>query len=77
MLDPADAPPEAYEVAERSERDLSAATWYGVMACYKMGIILEGTHVRAQAGKASKEFGDLLHGTTIGLFERANFFIRS
>ena len=63
--------------AAHSSRDLSAATWYGVMACYKMGIILEGTHVRACAGQAPKEIGDLLHGTTIGLFERANFFIRS
>lgn len=62
--------------AAHSTRDLSAATWYGVMACYKMGIILEGTHVRASAGKASKEFGDLLHATTIGLFQRAAFFMR-
>ena len=61
--------------AERSNRDLSAATWYGVMACYKMGIILEGTHARAQAGRAPAEFGDLLHATTIGLFERATHFI--
>ncbi|MGI9601539.1 MAG: phosphotransferase family protein [Acidimicrobiales bacterium] len=63
--------------AGQSTRDLSSATWYGVMACYKMGIILEGTHMRAQSGKASKEFGDLLHSTTIGLFERATVFIRS
>ena len=37
----------------------------------KTGIILEGTHARAFAGKAPKEFGDLLHATTVGLFEKA------
>ena len=63
--------------AANSDRDLSSATWYGVMACYKMGIILEGTHARAQAGKASVEFGDLLHATTIGLFDRAAHFIEA
>ena len=57
--------------AERSERDLSAIEWYGVLACYKLGIILEGTHARACAGKAPKATGDLLHATTLGLFDRA------
>jgi aminoglycoside phosphotransferase (APT) family kinase protein len=56
---------------EGSDRDLSAVTWYGVLACYKTGIILEGTHARALAGKASSTFGDLLHATTVGLFTRA------
>ena len=57
--------------AEGSERDLSAVHWYGVLACYKTGIILEGTHARALAGKASSTFGDLLHATTVGLFAKA------
>ena len=56
---------------ERSPRDISALDWYAVLACYKTGIILEGTHARAFAGKAPKEFGDLLHATTVGLFEKA------
>ncbi len=55
---------------ELSSRDLSAIEWYGVLACYKTGIILEGTHARAQAGKAAMEFGNLLHATTVALFER-------
>lgn len=54
-----------------SDRDLSAVGWYGVLACYKTGIILEGTHARARAGMASGTFGDLLHATTLGLFEKA------
>lgn len=56
---------------ERSARDLSAIDWYAVLACYKLGIILEGTHARACAGKADRSTGDLLHATTVGLFERA------
>ena len=55
----------------RTHRDLSAIAWYGVLACYKLGIILEGTHARACAGRAPRETGDLLHAKTIALFERA------
>ena len=57
--------------AARSRRDLEAIAWYEVLACYKLGIILEGSHARACAGKAPKEIGDALHATTVGLFERA------
>ncbi|MEV0383703.1 phosphotransferase family protein [Nonomuraea sp. NPDC050643] len=61
--------------AALSERDLSAIEWYAVMACFKLGIVLEGTHARAYAGKAPKDIGDLLHATTLGLFERAQEFM--
>jgi aminoglycoside phosphotransferase (APT) family kinase protein len=57
--------------AERTGRDLASVPWYGVLACYKLGIILEGTHARAFAGKAPKATGDVLHATTVALFERA------
>lgn len=57
--------------AERSDRDLSAIRWYEVLACFKLGIILEGTHARAAAGLAPKAVGDRLHATTLGLFARA------
>lgn len=67
--------PEAAALVERyragSNRDLSHVDWYKVLACYKLGIILEGTFARACAGKAPKATGDLLHATTIGLLERA------
>ncbi len=55
----------------RTSRDMAAVDWYAVLACYKLGIILEGTHARACAGRASRETGDLLHAKTVGLFERA------
>ncbi len=57
--------------AERSDRDLTNIAWYEVMACFKLGIVLEGTHARAFAGKAPVEIGDLLHATTVVLFTRA------
>lgn len=56
---------------ERSDRDLSAVDWYEVLACYKLGIILEGTHARALSGLAPTEIGDRLHASTLGLFARA------
>lgn len=60
---------------KHSARNLDAAPWYGVLACFKLGAILEGTHARASAGKAPKETGDRLHAMTISLFERAHRLI--
>ena len=56
---------------ERSSRRPDSIDWYKVLACYRLGIILEGTHARACAGRADRQIGDLLHATTVGLFERA------
>lgn len=61
--------------AKQTTRDLSRIHWYGVLACYKLGIILEGTYARACAGKAPKATGDQLHASTIGLLQRANRWI--
>ncbi len=58
--------------ADITGRDTSDMPWYFVLACYKLGIILEGTHARAGAGLAPKEFGDLLHAMTLWLFALAN-----
>ena len=60
---------------ERSPRDVSAIDWYGVLACYKTGIILEGTNARADAGRAPRAIGDALHEMTVKLFERARRLI--
>lgn len=62
--------------AAASGRSVDDVDWYHVLAAYRLGIILEGTHARAFAGKAPKEIGDLLHATTVGLFERALAVIR-
>lgn len=58
--------------ATRSERDLSAIHWYAVLACFKLGIVLEGTHARAWAGKAPRAIGDRLHATALSLFDQAH-----
>lgn len=58
-----------------SDRDLTHARWYGVLACYKLGIILEGTHARACAGLAPTAVGDRLHAITLRLFARASRWI--
>lgn len=61
--------------ARNTTRDLSHLTWYAVLACFKLGIILEGTHARACAGLAPKEIGDHLHNAALMLFRRANALI--
>jgi aminoglycoside phosphotransferase (APT) family kinase protein len=57
--------------AQQSGRDVSRATWYEVLACFKIGSILEGTFARACAGQAPKVTGDYLHASTINLFNKA------
>jgi len=67
--------PSPDEVIQRyalgSPRDVSNAGWYQVLACYRLGIILEGTNARADAGQAPREVGDRLHAHTVSLFEQA------
>ncbi len=57
--------------AAQSPRSLDHLAWYRVLACYRLGLILEGTHARACAGLAPKETGDLLHAHTVSLLEQA------
>ncbi len=75
VIEPWEGFPEAQEVVARygelTGRDMSAMSWYAVFACYKLGIILEGSHARACAGKAPREIGLRLHGNAIRLFTRA------
>ncbi len=59
------------QYARNTTRDLSHITWYTVLACFKLGIVLEGTLARASAGKAPTEVGELLHSATVRLFEQA------
>lgn len=57
--------------AAATGRDLGDVTWFRVLACYRLGLILEGTHARACAGRAPKAIGDMLHAHTVSLFEQA------
>ncbi len=54
---------------------LDDLTWWRTRACYKLGIILEGTNARAAAGRASAETGRDLHGRAVDLFDQASDLI--
>ena len=47
--------------AANTSRDLSDITWYTVLACFKLGIVIEGTWSRYLAGQANREAGERLH----------------
>jgi aminoglycoside phosphotransferase (APT) family kinase protein len=76
QLDPWEGMPSRAELiahyATVSGRDVAAMPWFFVLACYKLGILLEGSHARASAGQAPKEIGDMLHAYALWLFEKAN-----
>lgn len=57
--------------ARRTGRDMTFLPWFRVLACYRLGIILEGSNARAAAGKAPREIGDLLHATATSLISLA------
>ena len=61
--------------AAQSGRDMADLDWYAVLACYKLGIILEGTHARACAGQAPKSTGEMLHQYTSWLVRYAQHLI--
>ncbi len=74
-VEPADGFPAIAELVDRylaaTGRSAADARWFGVLACLKLGAILEGSHARACAGLAPGAIGDRLHAQTIALFERA------
>jgi aminoglycoside phosphotransferase (APT) family kinase protein len=65
----------AARYAEGSDRSLSNLDWYVVLACFKLGIILEGSHARALSNLAPKDIGDRLHATATALLERAQTIV--
>jgi aminoglycoside phosphotransferase (APT) family kinase protein len=60
---------------DQVDRDISTICWFSVLACFKLGIILEGTFARACAGRAPVETGERLHGSAVDLFRRAQRFM--
>ena len=79
-VEPWDGFPDADALIDRyaaaSDRDLGQVDWYVVLACYRLGILLEGTFARACAGAAPMATGQLLHDAAVALFERAAHRIR-
>lgn len=41
--------------------------WYLVLACVKLGVVIEGTWVRYLAGRATREAGERLHASAVTL----------
>jgi len=58
---------EAYRVA--GGRPAAALQWYVALACFKLGIVIEGTWSRYLAGQADREAGERLHESATSLIE--------
>ncbi|WP_432793420.1 phosphotransferase family protein [Rhodococcus ruber] len=58
--------------AERTGRDLEALPWYKVLAAFRLGVLLEGTSVRASRGEAPADAGRQFHRASVGLIEQAH-----
>ena len=61
--------------AAGSTRDVAAIRWYAVLACFKLGIVLEGTFARACAGKTDRALGERFRIITRALFDRAQSYM--
>ncbi|WP_232476196.1 phosphotransferase family protein [Flavisphingomonas formosensis] len=61
--------------AERSGRDLAELPWFMVLSAYKLGLIFEGSHARAQAGLADPATGERLHRAAVALLDEARRII--
>jgi aminoglycoside phosphotransferase (APT) family kinase protein len=58
-------------------RDTAHLRWYGVLACHRLGILVEGTFARACNQKAPLQTGLRFHESAIRLFERAQAWIEN
>lgn len=61
--------------AQHSSRNVETINWYSVLACFKLGSILEGSYARSTAGKAPIRIGEQFHGAAITLFNRARRYM--
>ena len=70
--------PDRQDIIERyaagSHRDLGddfeLVSWYQALACFRLAVLLEGTHARACAGQARVDLGDRLHRASVTLVEQ-------
>jgi len=65
----------AARYAERTGRDLADLPWFLVLSAYKLGLIFEGSHARAQAGLADPATGERLHRAAVALLDEARRII--
>jgi aminoglycoside phosphotransferase (APT) family kinase protein len=61
---------------DRTGRDSSAVPWYYVLACYKLGILLEGTYARAMGSDVVSDVAERLHGNARWLLTNAERLCR-
>jgi aminoglycoside phosphotransferase (APT) family kinase protein len=75
QVKPWDGFPTRAEIVEQyvglTGRDVDLVPWFFVLACYKLGVVLEGSWARALAGKVPMELGEHLHGYACWLFAKA------
>jgi aminoglycoside phosphotransferase (APT) family kinase protein len=57
--------------AQVSGRRIDELGWYRTLACFRLGILLEGTKARADAGRAPRDVGDRLHSIAVALLQQA------
>ena len=50
-------------------RESSSLDWYVAMACFKLGIVIEGTWSRYLVGQASRDAGERLHANAQNLID--------
>ncbi len=50
-------------------RETEHLDWYLALACFKLGVVIEGTWVRYLAGQATREAGERLHASAVRLIE--------
>ncbi len=50
-------------------RSTAQLDWYEALACFKLGVVLEGSWVRMLAGQATREVGERLHTSAARLIE--------
>lgn len=78
-IEPWDGFPSRREMIERylaqTGRDPCAVRYFCVLACYKLGIVLEGHVARAAAGIGDREMGKIMARLVTGLFEEAGDLI--
>lgn len=78
-IQPWDGFPSRREAIERYldqvDRDPKAVRYFCVLACYKLGLILEGNVARAAAGIGDREIGAIMARMATGLLEEAGNLI--
>lgn len=60
------------DYAAKTGRSLDVLPWYKVLAAFRLGVLLEGTAVRASLGEAPVSLGQQFHRASTGLIEQAH-----